>query len=83
MQRRNGILMTRKLPAALVALFLLTGCTFVRYSDGALMVIDIHPGGESIALDGVLNERGALSVNREQGSSAEIVSDVVDAAVGL
>jgi hypothetical protein len=75
--------MIRKLPASLVALFLLTGCTFVRYDQGALTVLDIHPGGESIALDGVLNERGALSVNREQGSSAEIVSDVVDAAVGL
>ena len=75
--------MTRKLPAVIVAIAMLTGCTFVRYNQGALTVIDIHPGGESIALDGVLNERGALSVNREQGSSAEIVSDVVDAAVGL
>ena len=73
----------RKLPAALVALSLLAGCTFVRYSDGALMVIDIHPGGESIALDGVLNDRGTLSVNREQGSNAEIIGAAVDAAVGL
>jgi len=75
--------MIRKFPVVIVAIAMLAGCTFVRYSDGALMVIDIHPGGESIALDGVLDGRGALSVNREQGSSAEIVSDVVDVAVGL
>jgi len=75
--------MIRKLPVVIAAIAMLTGCTFVRYSDGALMVIDIHPGGESIALDGVLNERGALSVNREQGSSAEIIGAAVDAATGL
>ena len=61
----------------------LTSCTFVRYDQGALTVIDIHPSGESIALDGVLNDRGALSVNREQGSNAEIIGAAVDAAVGL
>ena len=73
----------RKLPAVLAAIFLLTGCTFVRYDQGALTVIDIHPGGETIALDGVLQDRGALSVNREQGSNADIISAAVDAAVGL
>jgi len=75
--------MTRKLPAVIAALFLLTGCTFVRYSEGSLTVIDIHPSGESIALDGTLNDRGELSVNREQGSNAEIIGAAVDAAVGL
>lgn len=61
----------------------LTGCTYVRYQDGALTVIDLHPVGESIALDGTLEGRGALTVNREQGSNAEIIGAAVDAAVGL
>ena len=72
-----------KLPAVIVAISLLSGCTYVRYQNGELTVIDLHPGGESIALDGTLEGRGELSVNREQGSSAEIIGDVVDAAVGL
>ena len=75
--------MTRKLPLVIAAISLLTGCTFVRYDQGALTVLDIHPGGESIALDGILEGRGALSVNREQGSNAEIIGAAVDAAVGL
>ncbi len=75
--------MTRKLPAVIAAISLLTGCTYVRYDQGALTVIDLHPGGESIALDGALEGRGELSVNREQGSNAEIIGAAVDAAVGL
>lgn len=75
--------MVCKLPAVILAISLLTGCTYVRYQNGELTVIDFHPSGESIALDGTLNDRGELSVNREQGSNAEIIGDVVDAAVGL
>lgn len=75
--------MLRKNLAVIAAISLLTGCTYVRYQNGELTVIDFHPSGESIALDGTLNDRGELSVNREQGSSADIVSSAVDAAVGL
>ena len=75
--------MTRKLPLTLAAMLLLASCTYVRYQDGALTVIDLHPGGESIALDGALDGRGTLTVNREQGSNAEVIGTVVDAAVGL
>ncbi len=75
--------MTRKLPAVIAAISLLAGCTYVRYDQGALTVIDFHPSGESIALDGALDGRGALTVNREQGSNAEIIGAAVDAAVGL
>ena len=75
--------MLRKNLAVILAISLLTGCTYVRYQNGELTVIDFHPGGESIALDGALEGRGELSVNREQGSNAEIIGDVVDAAVGL
>ena len=73
----------RKVTVTIAAISLLTGCTYVRYQNGELTVIDLHPGGESIALDGALEGRGELSVNREQGSNAEIIGDVVDAAVGL
>lgn len=75
--------MLRKNLAVIAAISLLTGCTYVRYQNGELTVIDLHPGGESIALDGALEGRGELSVNREQGNNAEIIGDVVDAAVGL
>ena len=61
----------------------LSGCTFVRYDAGALTVIDLHPGGEQITLDGELVERGRISVNRQQGSSADLIGVAVDAAVGL
>ncbi len=69
----------------LISAMLLTSCTVVRYTAGdtALTVIDVHPGGETIMMDGELLNRGKLSVNREQGSSAEIVGAAVDAAVGL
>lgn len=75
--------MFRKVTVTIAAISLLTGCTYVRYQNGGLTVIDFHPSGESIALDGALEGRGELSVNREQGSNAEIIGDVVDAAVGL
>ena len=75
--------MFRKVTVTIAAISLLTGCTYVRYQNGELTVIDFHPSGESIALDGTLNDRGELSVNREQGSNAEIIGAAVDAAVGL
>lgn len=64
---------------------LLTSCTAVRYTSGdtTLTVIDLHPGGESLSLDGAIHGTGTLAVNREQGSSAEIVGAAVDAAVGF
>jgi hypothetical protein len=46
-------------------------------------VIDLHPSGEQITLDGELVERGRISVNRQQGSSADLIGIAVDAAVGL
>ena len=68
---------------ALILTAALSGCTFVRYDAGTLTVIDLHPGGEQITLDGELVERGRISVNRQQGSSAELIGVAVDAAVGL
>ena len=68
---------------ALILTAMLSGCTFVRYAAGTLTVIDLHPGGEQITLDGELVERGRISVNRQQGSSAELIGVAVDAAVGL
>ena len=68
---------------ALILTAMLSACTFVRYDAGTLTVIDLHPGGEQITLDGELVARGRISVNRQQGSSAEIIGVAVDAAVGL
>jgi len=70
----------------LIALSLiLASCTVVRYSsdERTLTVIDLHPGGESLSLSGAIESIGTLDVNREQGSSAQIVSDAVDAATGI
>lgn len=60
----------------IAALLVMTSCTAVRYksSDTSLTVIDLHPGGESLSLSGVLDSKGALDVNREQGSSAEVIT---------
>lgn len=61
----------------LIAAFaVMTSCTAVRYksADTSLTVIDLHPGGETLSLSGVLDGTGALDVNREQGSSAEVIT---------
>lgn len=69
----------------IAALFILNACTVVRYqsADRSLTVIDLHPGGETLSLQGTLDSIGTLEVNRDTQDSAEIVSAVVDAAVGL
>lgn len=67
---------------ALVALLLapLAGCTFGRYTDAerTLTVIDIHPTGNAVALDAALTGKGKLTLNREQGGTEGIVSEVGD-----
>jgi len=75
-----------KVKLIIIALSLiLTSCTVVRYSseERTLTVIDMHPGGESLSLSGAIESIGTLDVNRESGSSAQIVSDAVDAATGI
>jgi len=74
-----------KLIIIALSALLITSCTVVRYSSNerTLTVIDLHPGGESLSLSGAIESIGTLDVNREQGSSAQIVSDAVDAATGI
>jgi len=62
--------------AAILAALLITSCTTVRYTSGdtSLTVLDLHPGGETISLSGVLDDTGTLDVNREQGSSSEVIT---------
>lgn len=69
----------------LCIIVLLTGCTVVRYqsTERTLTVLDVHPGGESLVLDGVLTNIGRVSVNRDTSDSSSVVGAVVDAAVGL
>lgn len=59
---------------------LLTSCTYVSYhSDVAsLRVADFHPTGNAISLEGMLEDKGNIKVNREQESSAEIVDTVAN-----
>ena len=74
-----------KLIIIALSALLITSCTVVRYSsdERTLTVIDLHPGGESLSLSGAIDSIGTLDVNREQGSSAQIVSDAVGAATGI
>jgi hypothetical protein len=67
----------RLLWCALAAL--LSGCTVVSYTDGqkSLTIADLRISGSAIDLDATLNEVGSLSVNREQGSQGEAVSEVI------
>lgn len=69
----------------LTAILLLSSCTVVRYksTERTLTVIDIHPGGESLSLSGILDGTGALDVNREQGSNEGIITSAVDAVTGV
>lgn len=74
-----------KLTLALITALLLTSCTVVRYqsTERTLTVIDLHPGGETLVLDGVLTNIGRVSVNRDTSDSSAVVGAAIDAAVGL
>lgn len=79
----SGLVMTAFLGLCIIVL--MTGCTVVRYQsdERTLTVIDLHPGGETLVLDGVLTNIGRVSVNRDTSDSTAVVGAVVDAAVGL
>lgn len=63
-----------------VAIVMLTGCTLARYSgpEHSLTVIDIHPTGNTVALDAALNDKGRVRLNREQGGTEGLVEEVGD-----
>jgi hypothetical protein len=67
--------------AILVAVIPASGCTYARYTnpEHTLTVIDLHPTGNTVALDAALTGKGTLSLNRESGSAEGIVGEVVDA----
>ena len=69
----------------LTIMLAMSSCTVVRYqsTERTLTVVDLHPGGESLVLDGVLTNIGRVSVNRDTSDSSAVVGAVVDAAVGL
>jgi hypothetical protein len=76
-----GVTVITSLGIWLLLAFLLTGCTFARYQDAerSLTVVDFRPMGQRIELDAKLNDKGSLSVNREQESAAEVIQEVGDA----
>lgn len=69
----------------MLVVFAMTGCTMVRYQseDRTLTVVDLHPGGETLSLQGTLDSIGTLDVNRDTSDSTAVIGTVVDAAVGL
>lgn len=66
------------LPVLLVVLF--SGCTAVRVkTDTAeVTVVDIRVTGSAIDLEGVLNDVGSISVNREQGSALQDAAPIIE-----
>lgn len=70
--------------AFLVFVLLATSCTMVRYQseDRTLTVVDLHPGGETLSLQGTLDSIGTLDVNRDTSDSTAVVGTIVEAAVG-
>lgn len=74
-----------KVTTCVIAALLLTSCTVgtVRYGEFKMFIADLHPGGESIALEAVMDEVGSLAINRDTQDSAPVIGTVVDAAVGL
>ncbi len=74
-----------KVTTCIIAAAILTSCTAVRYSDGtrSLTVVDIHPGGETLVLDGALTSIGKVSINRNTEDSSTVIGAAVDAVVGL
>ena len=69
----------------ILAALMLTSCTVVRYqsTDRTLTVVDLHPGGETLSLQGTLDSIGTLDVNRDTQDSQELVTMVVDALTPL
>lgn len=67
--------------AVIGASFLLGGCTILKYEDDthSLTIADLRISGSAIDLNAVLEGKGSLSVNREQGSAEGIVDTVADA----
>lgn len=63
----------------------LTGCSFLYYGseERAFVVIDLHPAGESLSFSGELDDLASVEVNREQGSSDEVIGDVIDGVTGV
>lgn len=73
--------MIRKLPLTIAAIFLLGGCTVI--STPEFKVIDFHPSGDAIDVSVKKADGTTIEAVREQGSSAEVIGTVADAAVGL
>jgi hypothetical protein len=69
----------------LVAMLSFTGCSFLYYGsdERTLMVVDLHPGGESIEFSGELDGVANAELNREQGSSEDVITDTVDSLTGI
>lgn len=58
-----------------------SACTYARYTnpEHSLIVIDLHPTGNTVNLDAALTGKGKLSLNRESGSAEGIVDTVTSA----
>ena len=69
----------------LIIMLAMSSCTVVRYQsdERTLTVVDLHPGGESLVLDGALTSIGKVSVNRNTEDSSPVIGAAVDAAIGL
>ncbi len=74
-----------KLSLGCLGLLLLTacmisGCTVARIKTPTIevTVADLRVSGSAIDLEGVLNDVGSISVNREQGSALQDAAPIVE-----
>lgn len=70
---------------ALLLVAVLSGCTAVIYSseERTLVVVDLHPVGGNTTFAGTLNGVGEAALNREQGSSEDVITGAVDSLTGI
>lgn len=75
----------KHLALLLVAVIVLTGCSAVYYGseERTLLLVDLHPGGESIEFNGELDGVANAQLNREQGSSEDVITGAVDSLTGI
>jgi len=75
----------KHLALLLVAVIVLNGCSAVYYGseERTLLLVDLHPGGESIEFNGELDGVANAQLNREQGSSEAVITGAVDSLTGI
>ena len=66
--------------ALILLCLVLNGCTIASYKDGDFFIADLHPGGESVVIQGTLAGKGELKVERTNEDSTQVLEAALEAA---